>query len=59
MSAYVSLEKITKRYGEIVAANDVSLKIEEHEFVTLLGPSGSWKIINSNLRPSNGFVDGL
>lgn len=43
MSVYVRLEKITKRYGDVVAAKDVSLDIAEHEFMTLLGPSGSGK----------------
>jgi spermidine/putrescine ABC transporter ATP-binding subunit len=43
MSAYVSLEGITKRYGDVTAASNVSLDIAEHEFVTLLGPSGSGK----------------
>lgn len=43
MKAHVSLERITKRYGGVVAANDVSIDIAEREFMTLLGPSGSGK----------------
>jgi len=43
MSAYVSLERIAKQYGNVRAVDDVSLEINEHEFVTLLGPSGSGK----------------
>jgi len=39
----VRLEKLTKRFGSVVAANDISLKIDKGEFVTLLGPSGSGK----------------
>jgi len=65
MSAYVSLERITKRYGDVVAVSDVSLDIAEHEFVTLLGPSGSGKttslmIIAGFIKADDGrvFVDG-
>jgi len=65
MSAYVSLERIKKRYGDVVAVNDVSLDIAEHEFVTLLGPSGSGKTtilmtIAGFIKADNGrvFVDG-
>lgn len=43
MKAHVSLERITKRYGDVVAVDDVSLDIAEQEFMTLLGPSGSGK----------------
>ncbi len=65
MSAYVSLERITKRYGDVVAVSDVSLDIAEHEFVTLLGPSGSGKTtilmtIAGFIKADDGrvFVDG-
>ena len=43
MSAYVLLQRITKRYSDVLAVDDVSLDIAEHEFMTLLGPSGSGK----------------
>ncbi|MBW2056534.1 MAG: ABC transporter ATP-binding protein [Deltaproteobacteria bacterium] len=54
MGAHVSLERISKRYGEAVAVDDVSLDIAEHEFVTLLGPSGSGK--TTTLMVVAGFV---
>jgi ABC-type Fe3+/spermidine/putrescine transport system ATPase subunit len=39
----VSLERITKRFGEFRAIRDLSLEVAAGEFVTLLGPSGCGK----------------
>ena len=36
-------ESVTKRFGSVTAVDDVSLDIQEGEFITLLGPSGSGK----------------
>ncbi len=49
----ISLEKLHKRYGAVVAVADVSLNIEAGEFFTLLGPSGSGK--TTVLRMIAGF----
>jgi len=43
LGAPVRLERLTKRYDDVVAVDDVSLDIRAGEFVTLLGPSGSGK----------------
>jgi spermidine/putrescine ABC transporter ATP-binding subunit len=39
----LELRNLEKRYGDVVAVNDVSLHIRDGEFLTLLGPSGSGK----------------
>ncbi len=41
--AGVELKNVTKRFGGVVAVNDLSLAISEGEFFSLLGPSGCGK----------------
>ena len=50
----VELSSLTKRYGETLAVDDVSLRVEEGEFFSLLGPSGCGK--TTTLRMIAGFV---
>jgi len=43
VTAYLEVERVTKRFGGTVAADDVSFRLERGEVVALLGPSGSGK----------------
>lgn len=39
----IRIENVTKRFGNFVAVDNVSLTIADHEFMVLLGPSGCGK----------------
>jgi sulfate transport system ATP-binding protein len=39
----IELRNVSKEFGEVVAVNDVSFKVEEGELLALLGPSGGGK----------------
>jgi ABC-type sugar transport system ATPase subunit len=43
MSTTITLKNLTKRFGNVLAVNDVSMTIEPGSFLTLLGPSGCGK----------------
>ncbi len=47
------LEGVTKRYGDVVALDSVTLKADVNEYISLLGPSGSGK--TTILRVLAGF----
>ena len=49
----IRLASLTKRFGEVVAVDDVSLTIDSGEFFSLLGPSGCGK--TTTLRMIGGF----
>ena len=53
--ARLQLSGITKSYGELKAADDVSLDIADGEFLVLLGPSGCGK--TTTLRIVAGFIE--
>jgi spermidine/putrescine transport system ATP-binding protein len=51
----VELRSVTKRFGDLVAVDDLSLAIEQGGFFTLLGPSGCGK--TTTLRIVAGFEE--
>jgi iron(III) transport system ATP-binding protein len=57
----VSIEHLTKRFGENVVLDDVNFTVADGEFVTLLGPSGCGKTttllaIAGFVRPEHGVI---
>ena len=59
------LEELTKLYGNVVAVDQINLRVPEGKFVSLLGPSGCGKTTTLRMiagleRPDNGriIVDG-
>jgi spermidine/putrescine ABC transporter ATP-binding subunit len=53
-NAAVHFDAVTKRFGDVVALNKVSLAIGRGEFMTLLGPSGCGK--TTLLKLAAGFL---
>ncbi|MGI5868873.1 MAG: ABC transporter ATP-binding protein [Kiritimatiellia bacterium] len=65
MSEFLVFENVTKRYGDLVAVDNVSLEVKRGEFYSLLGPSGCGKttllrILAGFEQPDSGrvFLDG-
>lgn len=61
MSAIVECEHVTKRYGDLVAVNDVSFRIQEGEIFGLVGPNGAGKttlieMIEGLRKPDSGSI---
>ncbi|WP_101297037.1 ABC transporter ATP-binding protein [Halegenticoccus soli] len=53
--ARTELDELRKEYGDLVAVNDVSLTLNDGEFLVLLGPSGCGK--STTLRMLAGLED--
>jgi ABC-2 type transport system ATP-binding protein len=61
MTAVLETRSLTKRYGHLVAVDDLSLEIREGEVFGLLGPNGAGKtttigMLCGLLKPSGGQV---
>src|SRR5512136_305906 len=55
MSTTITIKNLTKRYGKVVALDNVNLTVEPNSFLTLLGPSGCGK--TTLLRSIAGLED--
>ena len=51
----IKLERLTKRFGELVAVNDITVRFEEGVMTSLLGSSGCGKTTTLNLIA--GFIE--
>ncbi len=57
----IRLESVTKRYGNEVAVDNLSMSIEEGELCVLVGPSGcgkttTMKMVNRLIEPTSGTI---
>ena len=57
----IEVSKLTRRYGGLIAVNDVSFAIERGELIGLIGPNGAGKttlfnLISGYAVPSSGSV---
>ena len=58
----LELKDVTMQFGGVVAVNNVSMKVNEHEIVSLIGPNGAGKttvfnVITGVYQATNGEVD--
>jgi len=61
MAKLLEVQGITKKFGGLVALNDLSFHVEEGEFLGLMGPNGSGKttvfnIIMGDFSPDSGKI---
>ena len=51
----IEVKNVTKKYGKVVAVDDISFTIKEGEIVGLLGPNGAGKSTTMNML--TGFIE--
>ncbi|MFD1198789.1 ABC transporter ATP-binding protein [Brucella gallinifaecis] len=61
MNPLLEVKGVTKRFGGLVAVNDVSFSVKEREILSVIGPNGAgkstlFKLIASFLTPTTGEV---
>jgi branched-chain amino acid transport system ATP-binding protein len=61
MAPIVQVKELTKRYGGLVAVNDVSFDVEPNAILSVIGPNGAgkstiFKLISSFVKPTSGEV---
>jgi branched-chain amino acid transport system ATP-binding protein len=61
MAPIIEVKDLTKSYGGLVAVNDVSFDVQDHEILSIIGPNGAgkstiFKLISSFVKPTQGRV---
>jgi branched-chain amino acid transport system ATP-binding protein len=61
MTELLQIKEVTKRFGGLVAVNNVSFAVREREILSVIGPNGAgkstlFKLISSFLNPTSGEV---
>ncbi|MFP6758009.1 MAG: ABC transporter ATP-binding protein, partial [Alphaproteobacteria bacterium] len=62
MSVLIALERLTKKFGDLVAVDDVTLTVSRGEVLGFLGPNGAgksttMKIVAAFLEPTSGRAE--
>ena len=57
----LEVSNLTKRFGGLVAVNDMTFQVREHEVMGIIGPNGSGKsttmnLISGALKPTSGTI---
>ena len=61
MAPILQVRELTKRYGGLIAVNDVSFDVAPNEILSVIGPNGAgkstiFKLISSFVKPTSGEV---
>src|SRR5437899_8105512 len=61
MTALLELDRVTKRFGQVTVADDLSLAVQPGEALGIVGPNGAGKtsvfgLISGDLEPASGDV---
>jgi len=64
MKDAIIVKDLTKKFGDVIAVNDVTLSVKEGELFGLLGPNGSGKttmikMLTGQIRPNSGNINVL
>ncbi|MCX8505499.1 MAG: ABC transporter ATP-binding protein [Alphaproteobacteria bacterium] len=61
METILQVNSVSRKFGGLVAVNDVSFSVKKHEILSVIGPNGAgkstlFKLISSFMPPSSGDV---